>query len=474
MSRLFLASLAVGIVASSFAQVPEPFFKPEEVTKIRDYWVLPGRYVQAPPPEHKQVGLWQVRLTVDGSQWLWNYNKVKGGAAPPGTDLAPRNQEQKVWEAWIESKLKRDRWEAFQIARTSNKDSLGIDAPRADASISIIEPPAPKPMPDALLKLVGSPPAFAEAAVPMLHTIAFEDKTLLYRDHVRPSSPRYAYFRFDQGVMSAGSPVKEMSDQELSGLFEKAQVAPNAAKVMRGISILEGGFDSINTYDTGFVSVGFIQFACLKEGSGSLGGVLLRLKADAKDDFEANFRRFGLDVAPNGEMVALDLDTGVEKVGSLAALQIIQDRRLIAVFQRAGQVSEAFRVAQVRIAFDNYWPMKEKVTVKYGDQTITGIVSDLIKSEAGIATLFDRKVNRGKIWPLEDVLNELAPQVKPTTLADFAKFEKLIVQKMKYRRDYLLDKNLSQPADPPPLRGSRAASAQTNRKGSRTGRKKSG
>ena len=197
-------------------------------------------------------------------------------------------------------------------------------------------------------------------------------------------------------------------------------------------------------------------------------------KADAKDDFEANFRRFGLDVAPNGEMVALDLDTGVEKVGSLAALQIIQDRRLIAVFQRAGQVSEAFRVAQVRIAFDNYWPMKEKVTVKYGDQTITGIVSDLIKSEAGIATLFDRKVNRGKIWPLEDVLNELAPQVKPTTLADFAKFEKLIVQKMKYRRDYLLDKNLSQPADPPPLRGSRAASAQTNRKGSRTGRKKSG
>lgn len=465
--------LGISLVCVAPAQGPTPLFTIDEVNKVREFWAQPGRYSITPPSDAKQAGLWQVRLTVEGSQWLWNYMRAKGVATPPGVDAAPRNEEQKIWETWIDSKLKRDRWEAFQISRTANMEVHGVVAPKQDTSISPTEPPQPRTIPASLLALVGSPPAFAEAAITMVHTVAFPDQTIVYKDHVRPSSPRYPYFRFREGVQSAGAPVKEMPDAELNGLFEKAKVAPNAARIMRGVSILEGGFDSVNTYDTGFVSVGFIQFACLKEGAGSLGMVLVRLKADAPMDFQKNFREFGLDVTPTGELCALDLDTGAEKIGAAAAMQIINDRRQIAVFQRAGRVSEAFRVAQVRIAFDNYWPMSDKITVKVGDQTLTGVVSDVIKSEAGIATLFDRKVNRGKLAPLEDVLAEVAAEVKRATLADLAKFEKLIVQKMKYRRDYLLDPNLSQPADPP-SRNSRKPSAEGNRKGTRTARKKSG
>jgi hypothetical protein len=115
--------------------------------------------------------------------------------------------------------------------------------------------------------------------------------------------------------------------------------------------------------------------------------------------------------------------------------------------------------------------MAEKVTIKVGEKTLEGVVSDVIKSEAGIATLFDRKVNTGKIAPFADVLTEVAAQFNPESLADLAKYEKVIVQKMKYRRDYLLDPNLSQPSEPP-HRNDRKANVPASRKGSRAGRKK--
>jgi hypothetical protein len=236
-----------------------------------------------------------------------------------------------------------------------------------------------------------------------------------------------------------------MPPKEFNELLRLAGISESEARVMKAVSILEGGFDSINTYDTGYVSVGFIQFASLKDGAGSLGKLLLDYKATDPDGFQADFRRFGLDVTPTGSLVALNWQTGYEGVGSEANRRIIEDKRLAAAFQRAGLKSPAFNAAQIRVAKSQYYPADDLVDIGIAGISLSGRVRDFIKSEAGMATLMDRKVNTGSFGPLVVTLQKMALEKKLARFEDFAKFEREIVVALKYRKDYLADKSLSQP-----------------------------
>lgn len=64
-----------------------------------------------------------------------------------------------------------------------------------------------------------------------------------------------------------------------------------------------------------------------------------------------------------------------------------------------------------------------------------------------MATLFDRKVNRGNIEPITSVVNGIATKYRLTALNQIARYEKEIVQGLKYREDFLADKSLKQPAE---------------------------
>jgi hypothetical protein len=181
-------------------------------------------------------------------------------------------------------------------------------------------------------------------------------------------------------------------------------------------------------------------------------------------EFQSDFRRFGLDVTEDGKLAALDLTTGEERTGADAAAEIIEDKRLVAVFQRAGRLSEPFIAAQIRAAKSMYLPIEDTVTLSVDGRTLVGKVSDVVRSEAGLAVLMDRKVNTGRIDPLLQILTELANELKPANLADLAPYERLIVERCRYRKDYLLDAELGQPL-PAPGRATAPAS-----RGDKTGR----
>jgi len=186
----------------------------------------------------------------------------------------------------------------------------------------------------------------------------------------------------------------------------------------------------------------------------------------------------------------------VEKQGADAVQAIINDKRLTAVFERAGLQSDAFRLAQVLVARDRYWPGDDRFAVNinylvedHGEGTESKTigtfygmnealpeaekalkqaeekrktdptyrvyldrrnvyvnVADIVKSEAGMATLMDRKVNRGSLKPISDVAAVLVRKYNLTDLNQLAKHERELVQLMKYRTDFLVDPTLSQPA----------------------------
>jgi hypothetical protein len=442
-------------------------FSSSDRDSVMRYWSRPDRYTVSIPDDATTAGIWQVRLTVAGSQWLWNYQK--GKRVPPTETPVPQSGQEKDWDTWIQAKVAHDRWQALMAAQNANEKILGKRLPEADKAAPVDEPPQPGPIPADLQAAVGDCPPLASAVVPMKHTVTFDDLSLTYKDHTRLSSPRYAYYRFDDGVMSVGTPAKSMAPDHLAELCKAAGIDESCSRVMKAVSILEGGFDSVNTYDTGFVSVGFIQFASLSGGSNSLGALLKNYKDQFPSDFDSDFRNFGIDVTTDGVLDVLDLSTGAELTGPDANRQIIEDKRLIAVFQRAGLKSDKFNAMQLKTAHDLYLPSLDPISIQIGGRTVTGVVSDFVKSEAGMAILMDRKVNTGKIDPLVQMVSDLANELQIQSLSELAPYEHDLVAAVRYRKDYLADPTLTQPAPSPSSRWStqrsRSSSGRTGRGG---------
>lgn len=489
----FSGFLVGALAAASASAQAQLYFSPEERDAVLKAWAEQGRYSVSLLPDAPQKGSWRVRLTPDGSAWLLRYTRLlQDQKFNPAVDAKGDTPQERAWEDWVKRKVDYDNWAAEKEAAENNAKELGAAAPAPPAA-----PPAPGPLPSSLRAalmaagpdLAPEPPAMAAAVQPKQHTVRFGDMALAYQDHI-PIRRTFAYFRFNEGVQSFGERVRSMNERELSAMFRDAGLSETDMRVMRAVSLLEGGFDSINTYDTGFVSAGFIQFAALRGGAGSLGRVLLEFKRRTPQAFDRAFRSHGLEVTPAGELVALCPTSGVEFIGPAAAMKIISDKRLAAVFQFAGRASREYRVAQLVVAKSMYHPANDTIRVAWDGRSQLVRVGDVFRSEAGIATLMDRKVNTGRLGNLEQIASAMASQAGIDRADDLRQFEYDLVRRMKYRKDYMTDDSLSRPKDQtvdasrlrpdPPSRSAsrrnpRATAARTtaSRSGSRAGRKSS-
>lgn len=453
---LFLGAL---VMAAPTIRAEARFvFSPEDRERVQQYWSSKAKYEVLPLPDVDEKGPFRARLSVEASEWLWNYNKqVRPGKLAPNKDPKALNAEQAKWDKWIDSRYEWDLWNAETNAAARSSKATGRSFTNSDR-----KPPQPAQMPAELKKMAGAPPIMVEVVQPKQHRVTFHDGLqLAYNSHVSVR-PKYIYYRSHNGVMSGGVRIREISDSDLRSLFDQAGISKPEENVFRAVSLLEGGFDSLNTYDTGYVSVGFIQFACLKDGAGSLGAVLKRYKDQSFSDFDANFRTMGIDVNEGGRLVAIDPETGMEFVGADAARKIINDRRLAAVFQRAGRVSNPFRVAQLQIAKEMYLPSDDLVTATLGDgSTQTAKVRDLFRTEAGLATLMDRKVNTGKLGDLDELVSDIMIQFGLKDIREVAAYEFEMTRMLAWRKDYLVDLTLSKP---------RPSGSEVYRGGTRKGR----
>lgn len=484
--RLFPALIAVSLTGATgvvlvnrgHAQQRPVLFTEKERAAIVAYWGAPGRYSSGITPEIIGKGPWVVRQTAEGSEWLLRYQRkvTAGRKIPPGkTAQAPDEGATAGWETWVTARVKADRaaaQEAVDVSNAALKASY-TPAPSPAAVATPLGPPktpitgaqggkdaggkstgisGPGPIPPSLLETLGNPPSFARAVLPMGYKVMFDkpEETFTYTDHVRLGE-RFAYYRFPLGVVSYGAQLKDMEDATRGKLFTAAGFSPSERKIFEGVSGLEGGFETVQTYDTGYVSVGFIQFVTLAEGKHDLSKVLLSEKKSDPKAYEADFRRFGIDVSADDDSITvIDPATGAELVGPEAVKKIIDDKRLLAVFQKAGRTSEPFKVAQIKIAKSFYWPTDDKISVPLAEGArAEGTIGEVVKSEAGLATLLDRKINTGNTRPLEDVIGQVMQAHSLTTLADVAPYEKEVIAKMEYRTNFLERSDLEQPPAPP-------------------------
>lgn len=446
------AFAGVVLVARVPAQERAPLFTDEQRAALVSYWNAPGRYVSDLP--ETTAGQWGVRLTADGSEWLLRYQRklTAGKKVPPGQVVtAPEDGATATWEPWLAARIAADRADAKRTADAANAQLSGKPTPAPSASPAPVEVKTPGPIPPSLLAAVGNPPPFARAVLPMRYKVKLDgpDETYTYVDHVKLPE-RFAYYRFPLGVVSYGKQLADLSEGERAGLFSRAGFSDSERKIFCAVSGLEGGFETVQTYDTGFVSVGFIQFVTLAEGKHDLSKVLQDEKKSDPKAFEADFRRFGIDVGIDDALTVIDPATGAELVGAEAVRKVIDDKRLLAVFQRAGRRSDAYKISQIKIARSFYWPAADKIAVTAaGGAKTEGTIGDVVKSEAGLATLLDRKINTGNVRPLEDVVSQVMQAHALKTLPEVTPYEREVIAQLKYRRDFLASKDLAQPAAPP-------------------------
>lgn len=386
------------------------------------FWSRPGRM---------QVSFAPARavLTPEASLWFSAFNRALRTASP--ADAA-------VWKTWADARFARDRWEASQAAGTTTPG---------------LAPALPGVIPPSLLAAVGNPPPLAVPVVPRRFEINLggdDGPPLVYVAPI-PVSPRYPSFRFAEGVISGGAALGKMAAGELNGLMRAAGLTPFEAHVVGAVSRLEGGFDAVNTYDTGWVSVGFIQFITAEGGNGSLASVLATEKTNRPADFARDFHGRGIDVTAAGTLAVVDPRTGAELTGSEAVRKTIADPRLVSLFQAAGRRSQAFRVAQIQMAKRGYYPANDAIILTLpGGPTLTGKVGDVLQSEAGMATAFDRKVNTGHCAPeVAAAAQQVMAAHALKKLSDVMPYEREVVAILKYRTDFLLDTTLTQPSVPP-------------------------
>ncbi|HEY0867494.1 MAG TPA: hypothetical protein VGE01_08950, partial [Fimbriimonas sp.] len=113
-------------IALAAASIVNASFSTQEQDAVMAYWAAPGRYTVTAPPNVEKTGPWQVRLTSQGSLWLWNYNRARGlGKVAPTQDAKAQTAGQRAWDRWIEAKVEADRWQAALGAANANEKALG-------------------------------------------------------------------------------------------------------------------------------------------------------------------------------------------------------------------------------------------------------------------------------------------------------------------------------------------------------------
>lgn len=433
MTSTILFALCLGTLPT---ETPAGIFSPAEADRVVAFWNAPGRQTTS---DLEPSAPFKVMFSPQASAWLHEmYTKRDPGQRLIPTKLpTPRTQRDKDWDSWIDQQHGQDYAWATALAAWMNQ---GLAQSTSDAPVSRTELPTPAD----LQATAGTPPPFFIVHRAQKIVVSFDDYVASYDEGV--DVPRkYPFLRSAIGTVSSSSAP---GTGTLNMLFQQAKLPAVLQKPVSAVASLEGGFESINTYDTGGVSLGIIQFASLSTGRGSLARLLQEFKNRAPGEFFTHFRQFGVDVAADGRLSVVDPRTGFEQSGRDAVRSIIEDKRLTAVFQRAANKSRTFQSEQLRLLAQSYNPLNLSVPVTLGGRATVVSLKQIIRSEAGIATLMDRLVNRGNLDPISSVISAVASEYGITNTAGLIDVEKEIVDRMTYRHDFLAMLSLSQPAEP--------------------------
>lgn len=165
----------------------------------------------------------------------------------------------------------------------------------------------------------------------------------------------------------------------------------SAVRVVQAVSMNEGRFEAVNSYDNSFLSFGIFQWSAgAGESAGELAGLLDMIRRSDEAKFDAYFGRYGLGATLQpGE-------SDWPRIGFLSvsgrALRATDEKQQLRTVQwayrfwRAGH-DDIVRRCQLALAVS-------RIRLFYARHIKHGALADFITSEYGVALLLDQHVNR--------------------------------------------------------------------------------
>lgn len=167
-------------------------------------------------------------------------------------------------------------------------------------------------------------------------------------------------------------------------------LSPSAIAVMKAVSLNEGSFDGINTYDKGFLSLGIFQWTLGQDDRmGELPALLKKIKAYYPATYQDFFRAFGIDVSENTNTTYGYLTLNGTAVGTPPLKDTFRDPGVAFRFWRAAQEPDvqAVQIEHAISRLKNFYWKDTYTAMGYS-------LNKLITSSYGVALLLDNHVNR--------------------------------------------------------------------------------
>lgn len=199
----------------------------------------------------------------------------------------------------------------------------------------------------------------------------------------------WTFRKYKKGLFTYGkNKPKEFIDSHTTSLSNLG-LSKSLINVMLSVSENEGNLDAVNTWDNAFLSFGMFQWTLgTSTGAGELPALLKKLKNKTPSIFEKYFYDFGLDVFEANNITGfLSLDGQV--LNSSQRKEKLRTPIWAYRFWKAGQ-DEVVMAIEVEHASSRINSFYKSTNYKVGDY----FISDLVKSEYGVALLLDNHVNR--------------------------------------------------------------------------------
>lgn len=255
-----------------------------------------------------------------------------------------------------------------------------------------------------------------DGAVVRRRDVRFDNQSYRFRDHQEHQSTRF--------LEAFGPASGESGRHQVVAQWIREHVTGSDRRILMAISVAEGGFGSLNTYDKARVSWGLIQF-----NRGSFVRVLQAARSADPVAFQNRFEQYGITVAGDdrseepaeaetqwpgdtswsGELYVYDHGSHVWTAGTRAAEIIQQDPRYQVLLVRAGD-EESVRAAQVEEALRSYVAdiLDMRITLHLSSGHVTLRIADVATTELLVFCIGDIAVHYGpgRAGPwLEGLLN---------------------------------------------------------------------
>ncbi len=209
------------------------------------------------------------------------------------------------------------------------------------------------------------------------------------RVYVSDSENRVRFTKFKKGIYYSGKvKTKEFIDENKSILISNG-MTESALNIIISVSENEGNLDAINTWDNSFLTFGMFQWTI---GAGSDPGELVALLKKVfnknKDIYNKYFGCFGLEIfSANSFNGYLKLNN--EKIETTSQKEKLRNVEWAFRFWKAGQ-DLLIQSVELEHAFSRINLFYNSPNYKVQNH----FISEIIKSEYGVALLLDNHVNR--------------------------------------------------------------------------------